>query len=612
VLKNNSGVIETSASLSINAKTGLNNFTTPLVDSGGGFSLNNINTNLNATENSPSTAVNVVNNQVNIDTDSDGFDFGTSGTAVNVVNNSISHIGESDTGSINFISQYANIGNNTDSITIEGLGYMFGFANINDNVTIDGWIQGYGFQPTVADGATFASGAYVNSFYDAANIATAVNSYTSYNASPIIDSVNNNSSYAGLNIYPTIDTFSGNAGFNGVSIGGNLGTFDTGFFNGLNINPTVDMINYANGIYVSMDNVTVNAGSVATLVIQDLTISTVNPGSFGNSVTFEFTSGGTAGSEVVSGSAPTFQVQIESGVSTATQVKAALDAYGPLISTITTAITGTASNAQVTQAATNMSGGVDPGNKKAAYLDGDVEITGALTFGGALSIGTLNAFKSQAAINGGGTPTSIHSLVSNVTVANSTTIANADTLGINTACLIDIGSNSTVTTSFTGISALALPAVANIGAGASVDRVAGATFALSLGTGGVGGVIDTLDLCRAITIPNGVTSVTKLTGYKMDLPFGSPGVTSWGFYESPGVNNYFAGNLLIGGTAGSDDTVTNSSVALEIKSTTKAFMNARMTTAQRDALTAVDGMQIYNSSVDKLQVYAAGSWVDLH
>jgi hypothetical protein len=37
-----------------------------------------------------------------------------------------------------------------------------------------------------------------------------------------------------------------------------------------------------------------------------------------------------------------------------------------------------------------------------------------------------------------------------------------------------------------------------------------------------------------------------------------------------------------------------------------------MTTAQRDALTATNGMVIYNTSTDKLQVHAAAAWVDLH
>jgi len=54
------------------------------------------------------------------------------------------------------------------------------------------------------------------------------------------------------------------------------------------------------------------------------------------------------------------------------------------------------------------------------------------------------------------------------------------------------------------------------------------------------------------------------------------------------------------------------SAILEVSSTTGAVLFPRMTTTQRDALTAVNGMVIYNSSLDKLQVRAGGSWVSLH
>lgn len=37
-----------------------------------------------------------------------------------------------------------------------------------------------------------------------------------------------------------------------------------------------------------------------------------------------------------------------------------------------------------------------------------------------------------------------------------------------------------------------------------------------------------------------------------------------------------------------------------------------ITTAQRDALSAVNGMIIYNLTTNKFQGYAGGSWVDLH
>jgi hypothetical protein len=37
-----------------------------------------------------------------------------------------------------------------------------------------------------------------------------------------------------------------------------------------------------------------------------------------------------------------------------------------------------------------------------------------------------------------------------------------------------------------------------------------------------------------------------------------------------------------------------------------------VTTTQRDALSAVNGMVVYNSTLNKFQGSAAGAWVDLH
>lgn len=50
------------------------------------------------------------------------------------------------------------------------------------------------------------------------------------------------------------------------------------------------------------------------------------------------------------------------------------------------------------------------------------------------------------------------------------------------------------------------------------------------------------------------------------------------------------------------------SAKLEISSTTGALLLTRMTTTQRDALTAVNGMLLYNSSLNKFQGYENGSW----
>lgn len=247
-------------------------------------------------------------------------------------------------------------------------------------------------------------------------------------------------------------------------------------------------------------------------------------------------------------------------------------------------------------------------NKWAGYFDGDVNITGSLTFGGALSIGKLVAYYSQTIVNGGGTPTSVHQLISSPTVAANQTVALADTIGVNTAALINIGDNATVTTALLGIAALGLPAVVTLGTGATVDNIAGAVFAVSMDAGATGGTVDKLYLCNALGIPNGVTTVNNLYGYGMDLPFGDIGTDQWGVYIKPtSCHNYMAADLKIGGAD-----IADASAALEIESTTKGFLNARMTTTQRNAITAMNGLQIYNTTTDKLQIYAAGVWVDLH
>jgi len=611
VIKDGSGFLASLNGWSVNSSLGLDQNLVGEVTSTNSITMQNVNYAANALNNAPNNNFQADFLQINVDTDNDGFQLGTNGTGITAKSVNVVHQGQSDTGAIQFSSTNYSIGNGADPIDVRGIGYAFGFGQVNAAVTLSGPLQGYGFQPSVNAAATLQSGAYTQAFYDTAQISTASPYYTSYTSTPTIASIANNNNFTGLNISPTIPTFTGNAGFTGVAVGGVLGTFNSnGYYQGVSVNPSITSGRYVAGLQVSMDNVTPYAGVQASLAVQDITYTFIAANSFDNTYTLEYTPGATAGSEVVTIAGTVIEVQIETGVSTATQVKAAWDA-SPAASAINAAITGAASDPQVVFGPTNFAGGIDAGRTLAAYLDGDVEITGALTFGGALSIGKLNAFASQVIVDGGGTPGSIHSLVSNPTVAANATIANGDTLGINTAMLLTVGDNATVTTSLVGVAALALPAVVNMGTGSTIDQVSGGTFAISLDGAATGGTIANLDLCRSVAIPNGTTAITRMSGYKFDLPFGDPGTTTWGFYESPGVNNYFAGNLLVGGTAGSDDTVTNDSVAIEVKSTTKSILLSRMTTAERDALTAVNGMILYNVTTNKFQGYENGAWTNL-
>lgn len=56
----------------------------------------------------------------------------------------------------------------------------------------------------------------------------------------------------------------------------------------------------------------------------------------------------------------------------------------------------------------------------------------------------------------------------------------------------------------------------------------------------------------------------------------------------------------------------DSGATLEVDGTSGGILFPRLSTTNRDALTPTNGLVIYNSTTNKLQVYAGGAWVDLH
>jgi hypothetical protein len=109
----------------------------------------------------------------------------------------------------------------------------------------------------------------------------------------------------------------------------------------------------------------------SSLVNQGVTLTAVAYGSTGNNVTYAITGGGTAGSEVVTVTGNAISIQIESGVSTVTQVRTAINASGAAAALVTA--TGT-SGATVASplAATALSGYVE--QVSAFYMPGVASI----------------------------------------------------------------------------------------------------------------------------------------------------------------------------------------------------------------------------------------------
>jgi len=99
-------------------------------------------------------------------------------------------------------------------------------------------------------------------------------------------------------------------------------------------------------------------GVAGTATIQDLLYTAASVYTDGNLISITYTGGATAGAEVVTVVGNAISVQIQSGVSTATQVLTAIEASVDATALVTVSISGTAATAQVTQAATFLTGSV--------------------------------------------------------------------------------------------------------------------------------------------------------------------------------------------------------------------------------------------------------------
>lgn len=113
------------------------------------------------------------------------------------------------------------------------------------------------------------------------------------------------------------------------------------------------------------------AAVAPSVIVQDLTFASSTTGTANNGKTITYTTGATAGAEVVTVSNGNVSIQIQNGVSTATQIKAACDGTGAFTAIRTCTISGTGSTAQKTVNGATMSGAVGP-NAMSFYVDNTI------------------------------------------------------------------------------------------------------------------------------------------------------------------------------------------------------------------------------------------------
>jgi len=155
---------------------------------------------------------------------------------------------------------------------------------------------------------------------------------------------------------------------------------------------------------------------------------------------------------------------------------------------------------------------------------------------------------------------------------------------------------------------MALPNVVAMQAGCTLDNLTSGAFVTLFDAGNTGGTIDRVMGIRSLALATGGTqTVNRLYSFFADYFAGDVATDSWGLYDSGAKYNWMANALKIGGSSGSTDTVTNSSIGLELHD--RALRLAAMDTTARDALTAVAGMVIFNTTTSALEYYNGSAWV---
>jgi hypothetical protein len=188
-------------------------------------------------------------------------------------------------------------------------------------------------------------------------------------------------------------------------------------------------------------------------------------------------------------------------------------------------------------------------------------------------------------------------------------ISGTDILGNNLSSALVADDDHSPSAFGLGWAAVGLVGQLSVASGKTVDTGSFMLAGGSIPSTSTGGTITDFSLydARGLAPAGGTLVIGNMYGYRYNNVLGFTPTNEWGLHISgASAENYIEKSLAIGT---SSQKVTNSSVGLEIGGTTKAFRNSVLTTAQRDALTPLAGMQVYNSTLNAFQIYDGSSWV---
>jgi len=194
-----------------------------------------------------------------------------------------------------------------------------------------------------------------------------------------------------------------------------------------------------------------------------------------------------------------------------------------------------------------------------------------------------------------------------MTIPNNATVTGTDVLADSMAFTVHTGNASST---WTTASIVGLTTLGFVGLITGDGQINGdINFCLNGYSDQHNGHINRVNNFNAASIPGGGTgTMDEAVLYYGQQPFGPVATNNWGIrIDTAGLENYLP-SLAI---STSNKKVTNASVGIEIGGELQALLLSRLTTTQKNALTAVNGMLVYDLTLGKFQGYEAGTWTNL-
>jgi hypothetical protein len=447
---------------------------------------------------------------------------------------------------VNGVSSYLQFNDSTS--TTNGVNGVSSGIDLNDTSAITG-VTGFNFYANVRDSATHGGMSLANIGLNQEGSSVNPNGVNGFNAN--------------LQFSDTSDT-------SGVNIfNGYVNTVDTAHLDsltGINLNPEIQGSS-------DVDNITLGSfsGQIrGSSTVDNLTGVTVNPQMSGSAAVTNFTG--------LNVSPQVNDTSVLTNGLTAVQVS-------PSSAADLTGVTGI--NVNVSGATLSAAALAAGAQKFGIQSDGAFSSSYNYTVPGASSFFQTN-YLGGTEVVANGDPTSAFGFGNNL----------AHTVELHDDWSIDGSGLGFVNVGFVG--------ALNFDTGTTMARWTGALGGAG-NPGGAGTLTDAIMFRAAGILPQGGSlTVTNAYGFQVDPVLSCiTGTNCWGFYEDTAAAENHMSKLAIGT---STKKVANSSTALEIGNS-EAFLNGRGTTATKNALTAVTGMQFYDTTLNKLQWYNGSTWV---